>query len=76
MTPVRVFCITSDDQTILMPMTALSDLKIRLLMDAEEKQAVKDGAIRVHSIGPARFIAMGLDIEETQCVKLLNLSKT
>lgn len=44
----------------------LSDTKLRLLMDAEEKQAIREGAVRVHPIGPARFIAQGLDIEESQ----------
>lgn len=42
-------------------------------MDAEEEQAVKHGAERVHSIGPARFIMKGLDIEETQYVILLTV---
>lgn len=35
-------------------------------MDAEEKQSIKDGAVRVHPVGPARFIAQALDIEESQ----------
>lgn len=49
-----------------MALLVLTDMALRRLMDAEEEQAIKDGAKRVHPLGPARFIMKGLDIEESQ----------
>ena len=54
----------------LIPSIDLSESEVQQELALEEQQRIGGGGLVLHTTSPAKFLALGLELEEAQCVYL------